>query len=371
MKFLIWNILIFLSPSIFAQNAISSFFPSVRTVNPAILHKRVHGFLAIEHKKTTLKKHQDILTGGILDGVNTEVNLDKNNFYRSGKGPGITFDLLYDQEDGTKVEEFETSSYQRKTETNGKTKTFGGSLDLGGFGVSIKKAEYHNFYDFHVDEVPSLNRETHETELDYLEHIYGVSFTFSGIDFGVYHGRREASGDVSSILYNPSTGAKNDPEVSKIKLKSTIQGVGVGYSSQKFKFEVSYEEQSKTSVSQSNTYLYEYPESDKASKLSLLSELRLSLFSVGFKVSKIAGNFYTFDELISSRVIYVNANEKDARLESTFNFTFGDSLGYSVSGFYSFSSVDYEEESELLDNGELYDTNIKEIKYGASVSYVY
>ena len=359
------------SPDIHAQIANASFFPSVRSINPGVSHLREQGFLSLDSSKTSIKKHQDIQTGGILDGISTDVELNKTTFFRAGKGPGITIELLLDQEDGERTESFATSNYSRTTTTSGKSSVMGGILDLGLFGVMMSKAKYTYFYDFHVDEVPNLNRETHDFDIDYDLLRFGFATEILNLSIGAFYSVQTGEGSVDSILYNPTTGAKNTPEVSTLEYETIMYGAGIGYKSKQYHLEISLEQITEQSGKQSNDYLYEIVIPEKGSRLSFVGEIKLGKIGLGFRVRQINGNFNDIEELISSNMLYLNTDETTSRLENSLNFSYGSGGGFSFSGFYSTSKSNTQEESELLDNDIEYDTTLESTAYGISISYIY
>jgi len=365
------SLFIFFSSDLFAQIASSSFFPNVRSINPGIAHLRTQGFILAESSKTQINKNQDIQSGGILDGVNTKVNLDKTTVFRAGKGPGITIELLADKETGKSVESFETSSYKRSTTTEGSSSVINGVLDLGFIGVMKATANYEYFFDFHVDEVPNLNRETHDKELNYDLTRIGTAFRLFGLSWGAYYSVQSAKGEVKSYLYNPTTGVRAPAESSDLKYETISYGLGTSYVTKKFHIEVSLEKITDQKLKQSNTYLYEEETPTKGQRLSFIGEVKLGKLALGFRVRQIEGGFTDIEQLISSNMLYLNSDESTNRLENSFNFSYGAEKGISFSGFYSTSSLQTQEESDLIDDGTKFDTQTDTVAYGLGISYLY
>lgn len=362
----------FFHPQANAQIANASFFPSMRSINPGVPHLRKSGFMAVDINQTKVHKHQDVVSGGILNGVNTDVTLDKRTVFRAGKGPGFTIAFLFDQEAGETIDSFETATYDRSTTTTAKSTVMGGTIDLGIIGISISKAKYTNFLDYNVGSVPSLNRLTHETELDYNLMRVGTAFEFKGYSIGAFYSTQTAEGKVDSILYNPSTGAKNTPEVNDLEYETTSYGLGAGYLSNKYHFELSFENISKQSLEQSNTYLVDVTTPAIGSRVSLVAEVKFGKIGLGVRYRKIEGNFSDLEQLISSNMLYQNVENSDSRSETGFNFSYGEGSGISLSGFYSSSVLDTEEVSPMF-QGETteYVTETTTTAFGVTVSYVY
>lgn len=362
---------IFLSSYCYAQIANASFFPNMRSINPGVSHLRTNGFISLDASKTEIIQKQDVQTGGIQDGITTTVDLDKRTLFYASRGGGISVEALIDQEVGTRTEGFETSSYERKTTTEGESSVMQGIIDLGLVGILIAKANYSNFNDFHVDEVPNLNRITHDTDLEYTLTRIGTAIEVKGISIGAFYSMQTAKGQVDSILYNPTTGAKNDPEVNELEYETISYGAGIGYTTKTFHFEFSLEKISEQKLKQSNTYLLELDTPSTGQRLSGIAEARFGKLSLGIRLRQVKGNFADLEQLISSNMLYLNAEEQDTRLENSFNFSYGDSKGISLSGFYSTSNTETEEESQVLRNNIDYDTETQITSYGISINYVY
>ena len=362
-------IFMFFTLSVFSQIANNSFFPSNKSINPGVAHLREKGFLSIESSKTTINKKQDIQSGGILDVVKTDVDLSKTTFFGAGSYGFIGIEVLADNEVGETVKSFETSSYERNTTTEGESSVLYGIIDLGIVGIQVASADYQYNYDFHVDEPPNLNRETHKKQLDYNLLKVGSAFEFSGISIGAFYSIQTAEGDVESILYNPTTGAPAPSEFSDLEYETRAYGIGLGYFSKSYHFEFSLEKITDQKLKQSNTYLYEEETPTSGQRISAVMEAKFGKLSLGFRARKIEGGFADLEQLISSNMLYINSDEGDERLETSFNFAYGDSKGLSLSGFYSTSRLDTKEESELLDDGFKYDTLIETLAYGLNISY--
>lgn len=145
----------------------------------------------------------------------------------------------------------------------------------------------------------------------------------------------------------------------------------MGYVTKQYHFELSLEKITDQSLKQSNTYLYDEEIQPKGQRVSVVAEAKFGKLSLGFRARKIEGGFADIEQLISSNMLYQNADESSERLENSFNFSYGDSKGLSISGFYSTSKIEEGQESDLLDDGELYDTIIETTAYGVSLSYVF
>lgn len=103
MKFLI--ILLFLSKNAFAQMTLPSVFPEMKAVNPAVLSLRKAGNMRVTAQVDKIKKIQHVTN---LDGQafivdeNSDIDLKNVNFFRSGRGGGITTEFSADYATGEK-----------------------------------------------------------------------------------------------------------------------------------------------------------------------------------------------------------------------------------------------------------------------------
>lgn len=359
-------------PCSFAQIANSSYFPSMRSINPGVAHLRESGFVSIDSSKTQIKQFQDVKTGGLDNGVNTTVELDKTNLFRAGKGPGITIELLADQEKGKKTEEISKDSLKRTTSTSGSSSVMYGVLDTGFIGLMIGKANYEYLYEFEVGATPNINHYTHDYKIDYELFRFGSAVEIKGISLGGFYSIQTGEGKVDSILYNPSTNTPNSPESSDLEFETISYGLGIGYKSKKYHLELSVERIKEQSLKQSNTYILELEEPGNGERISLVAEAKFGKLGIGSRIRQVKGNFVDLEQLISNNMLYFNVDEDSIRLENSFNFSYGAGKGIGVSGFYSFANNDTEEITELYkDLGTLYPTNTKTISYGLSISYVY
>jgi hypothetical protein len=352
-----------------AQIANASFFPSMRAINPGVAHLRTSGFVSLNSTKTKILKHKDVNLSTIQDGINIEVDLDKSTFFWATKGPGIAFELLLDQESGERVESMEFATFDRSTTTNGKSSVTGGAIDFGFIGITMAKASYQYLYDFSVGEIPNLNRITHDTNLDYTLTRIGAAFDLKGFSIGTFYSIQKAKGQVDSILFNPTTGGANVPEINEVSYETISYGFGLGYVTKTIHLEASLENISKQSLSESNTYLQDLETPPKGSRLSIVGEVKFAKVSLGLRTRQIKGNYSDLEQLISSNML--NTDESDTRLENSFNFAYGASKGFSFSGFYSTSKSDTEEKSGFQGIDFKYPTTTQITSMGLSISYVY
>lgn len=371
LKILTCFLLIFASTNSFSQVANASFFSSMRSINPGVAHLRSVGFLDVAMSQTEINKFQDYTGGSILNGINTDIELNKSTIFYAGKGPGITLEVLADNENASRKEKFETSSYERVTETKGTSSTMKGIIDIGFFGVELGTGKYKYDYLFEVDTPPNLNKETQNTKLDYSLTKIGTAIEVKGVSIGGFYGIQKAKGDVVTTLFNPDNGNPGSPETSDLEYETIFYGLGAGYTSKTLHLELSLEKISKQTLDQTNTYLLELETPKLGQRISAVAEVKFGKLSLGTRVRQIKGNYTDFEELISSNMLSVNSNESDSKLETKFNFSWGSGKGLSVSGFYSTSEVKSEQEIDWLDNGEKYDTTITQKSYGASISYTY
>lgn len=372
MHYLLLLIAIFCPVTSFAQIADASFFPSVKSINPSVAHMRRHGFVALDLSRKNVEKDHDVRQGPIQNGVQTEVELQKATLFRAGKGPGITFELLFDKENGEKVETIDLTSIGKRTTTNEASSTYyGGILDLKYFGLSFGKANYDYFYKFNVGEPPDVSAKDIKQDLDYTNLKLGSAIKVGVLRFGAFLSSLKSSGEFAYTYYDPTTGNKGTTEKFPVTTSSNGYGVGMGVSAAKVRMEASLERMYGNTMEISEDYPDDTEVPPPSSRMSLAGELMFTKIALGVRLRQIKGNFTDLEDIISSNLLYGHLEAEDTRLETTFNFGFGISKGFSFSGFYTQSTVESEEKSPISGSDDKYDAVTKSKAFGVNVSYVY
>jgi hypothetical protein len=355
-----------------AQITDASFFPSMKTINPGVVHLRKLGFMGAELSNRKFEKQHAVSKYGIIGGIKTDVDLKKATLYRAGRGPGITFEGLFDQETGTQVDSSRRSSDSRKTTSEAKSTFFGGNFDFKYFGLSYSRANYNFLYKFRVGQAPTLSAHDIDEKLDYTNIKLGTAFKIGFLRVGAFYLTQKASGQYAYTYYDPNTGNQGTTEDFNASSDGHGYGVGLGSTFRNFRIETSIEKMSEIKVEISDSYPGQLNNTPASSRLSLVTEMQFSKIALGLRARQIKGNFYDLQDIISANLLYKNLTSDDSRFETTFNFGFGISKGLSLSGYYTQSIIKTSEVDPISpDSGDKYDATTTAKAMGVNVSYVY
>jgi hypothetical protein len=365
-------LLLLFSNEAHAQIADASFFPSVKSINPGIAHLRSIGFLALDLGKRNIEKKHEVDTGGIVGGINTDVDLKKGTLFAAGKGKIVNFEALIDQESGEKVEKIKNPTRGDRTITNeASSMYYGGILDLYFVGVSLARANYEYTDKFRVGEVPDVTARDQQKDLSYSALRMGSAFKVKGITLGGYLASLKGEGEWKYTYYDPSTGNRGSTEKFDVETSAKGYGFGLGYTASSFRFETSLEKMYDTKLDVPDDYPQEITEPTDSSRLSLVAEMRLKLFSFGIRVRQISGNYFDLEDIISSNLLYGEMREEDKRLETSFNFSLGSSKGLTYSAFYTQSETETNEKDPIFDPDQKFDAVTKAKAMGVNISYIF
>lgn len=365
-------LLLFTSPA-WAQITDASFFPSVKSINPGITHLRQSSFIAFDMGKKKIEKKHDVPLGGIVGGINTDVDLSKSTFFAAARaGRWINVELLADKESGTRTEEIKNPTRGDRTTTNDASSSyFGGTFDFRFFGISYATANYDYFNKFRVGEVPDLTAYDEDKKLKYGNLKLGSAIKISFLRVGAYVLNQKSSGDFAYSYYDGTTGTKGSTEKYNVSTSAKGYGAGLGVTFPRFRSELTLEQMYDSELSLSDDYPKEVPEPTDASRLTFVGEAKIWIVAVGVRYRRIKGNFTDLEDLISSNLLYDSMGEDDERTETSFNFSFGNSRGFSPSAFYTQSEATNKELSPVFDNGLKYKAVTKSKAYGINLSYLF
>jgi hypothetical protein len=362
-------LLIFMITELKAQVVDSSFFPNQKTINPGIAHLRQTGFLGADISQTSLEK---IVYVPQVDsqGEKTEVSLNKGTFYRAGKGGGITFEFLYDAEEGEKVISFNSLTYgPESTTTTAKSVFQGFVLDLDFIGLSFSNSNYENKFAYRFGSPPTVFAGDDYTYIEFSDVTIGKTFAFGRFRVGGYYRKQTKTGRVDRI-YIDTDGTRSPVDPFKLKGEKVVIGYGLGFTGSNFRFELSHEETNEDTLTVDRPLELELDEIEKSSRSSLVLEVKFWKVAIGTNTSLISNNYFDPQNIIVSELFYATQSPKE-RIQNTFNFSYGTPGGFAVSGFYSESRSSNDERGELFDNGFEYDAEVTSRSYGVNISYVY
>lgn len=371
MKNLLIISLLIISSNALSQISDASFFPSMKSINPGITHMRKQGFLAVDASKEVVDRHQDVLTGGIKDGIQYDLELDKKSFFRAGKGGGFTVEALIDKSEGKLNQSFEDLVGKVDSETTANSTYMAGIIDTSFFGIMLGKASYEYQFYLEADEIPNLVIHDHDWKIDYNVMKLGTVFRFGKVSVGAFYLSQDSKGSVDFSYYNPDDGVKGSTENYPISTETKGYGIGIGYTTNVLHVEVSQEQITSQKLVKGDDFPWDVDEQPKSSRFTLVAETKLKWFAIGLRYREIAGNFYDLEDVISAKLLYDELGKTDTRTDTTFNFSFGSSKGLTYSAFYSQGDVKSVEPVNILDNGEVYPTVTKSEAYGINISYIY
>ena len=356
----------------FAQIADSSFFPSVRSINPGVAHQRAQALVSLDVSKKKIEKNHAVTAGGIVGGIQTDVDLQKNTLFAATKGSWVTFEALADRETGEKTEHINSTTYGERDVTNSASSNyFGGIMDLKLIGVSYATANYNTSYKFRVGTPPDVSAKDLKTDLSYTMLKVGSAFNIKGFTFGVFGMDKKSTGDYAYTFYDPTTGNAGSTEIWPAKTSSRGYGAGLGYTSKTFRIEISSEQMAEANLDVDDNPLEIIKAAPASSRTSASLEVRFGKLDLGARVRNNVGNFTDLEDLISSNLLYGEATASDTRLETSFNFSYGSDKGLTYSAFYTQSESKTDEESTIFANDIEYPATTKSTAYGVNLSYYF
>lgn len=362
-----------ITSSAWAQITDASFFPSVKSINPGITHLRHANFVALDVGKKVIEKKHDVPLGGIVGGINTDVELSKSTLFAAARpGRWINFELLADKEDGTRTEDIKNPTRGDRTTKNDASSSYiGGSFDFRFFGISYSTAKFDYLNKFRVGEAPDLTAYDEDKQLTYGNLKLGIAGKISFLRVGAYVLNQKSSGDLTYTYYDPTTGNKGSSEKHNLSTSAKGYGAGLGFTLPRLRSEITYESMYDNELSLSDDYPKDVQDPTDASRLTFVGEAKISFIAVGIRYRQIRGNFTDLEDLISSNLLYDTMGEDDKRTEMSFNFSLGNSKGFSPSAFYTQSEVTNKELSPVFDNGLKYKAVTKSKAYGVNLSYLF
>lgn len=359
-------------PNASAQIANASYFPNMKSINPGVTHLRQQGFIAVNAGQEKVDRHQEVYTGGLKDGVQYDLKMNKKSLFRAGKGGGMTAEVLYDQAEGELVQSFEDLDGAVDYTTKAKSSYLGGIIDTSWFGLMLGKSSYDYHFFLETGAPPNYWAQDNNWEIDYNVMKLGTIFRFGQhISIGVFYLSQDSNGSVDFTFYDPSTGNKGSTENYTISTETKGYGIGLGYSTPILHVEISQEKITSQKLTKEVDFPLNVEEAPKASRVSFVAETKLKWFSLGMRYREISGNFYDLENIITAKLLYEDLKKTETRSETTFNFSFGKRKGLTYSAFYTTSDTKSQEAVNFIDNGELYPTITKSQAYGLNISYLY
>lgn len=370
MKFLLF-ILCSVAFSAHAQISDVSFFPMMSSINPGVIHMRRGGLIAADHQRNTIEKDHQVTGGGIEDGIQTEVKTSSYTGFMGISTRPVSFELMYKQASGTKDEQSESSTHGDLSFKNDASAGYArGVLDFRFFGVSYAKTdfEYQNMYK--LIEGPSVARYDETIDLAYQDIKVGTAIKIGPLRLGGYYLQQSATGNYNYQPYDAATGAALAPTKSPAKIQNKGAGGALGFTLPTFRMELGFEKLMAGSMKIDSAYPLAVKKPDNAERSSVVVEAKLfSWLNLGLRYRRIKGNYIDLEDILTYHLLYSDLGPDDIRNEIIYNFSFGDSEGFSPSFFIMSSSVTTQEPSPLAGDDEDYKAKTTATSAGVTLLY--
>lgn len=355
MKFLLFTLsALLLAPNCFAQVASSSFFGTMKSVNPAVLNQRPHGHAALKAGKEEVEKYQMVDETANLEGK-TDIEVDTYSFFYGGKGGGfLTSELSYFSSSGERLLKVTENGAPPVSISNdisfSQAKVALGIMNYFGISLIKQSYEFHEKFDFTFDG----NDFFEDEKIDISETIIaaGAILPIGNFNLGFFYESSTQNKDIEEFVVIEGYSEREE------KLSSSLFGMGVGYASKAMHVEMSYE--TKLSSDQG----------DKgANRLAGTVEFKWNKITVGYTGQYFRDGFKDSNNLVFNQLVYPDDGVAD-RLVNTFNFSFSPPQGISFGASISKTSSTEKEVNPLVhDNYGEIDTEVDTFAYSVTLGY--
>lgn len=370
MKFLAF-ILCLISFSAVAQISDVSFFPMMSSINPGVIHMRRGGIIAADHQRNTIEKNHQVTSSGIKDGIQTEVKTGSYTGFVGVSTRPVSLEVLYKKTDGTKKEKSDSTSHGELSFENDASATYSrGMLDFRYFGISYARTnfDYQNMYT--LIEGPSVAKYDETIDLTYVDLKIGSAIKIGPLRLGAYYLNQSAKGQYYYQPYDPATGAALQSTKSPAEFQNKGAGGAVGLTLPTFRMELGFEKLIAGSAKIDSSYPLAVKKPDDSERASLIVEAKLfSWLNLGVRLRRIKGNYIDLEDILSYHLLYSDLGPEDIRHEIIYNFSFGDSEGFSPSFFFMTSTSTTEEPSPLAGDTQSYKAKTTSSTLGLTLLY--
>jgi hypothetical protein len=351
-----------------------SFFPEMKSANPAVISSRRGGQHTLSGNILKIKKDMTLsqTKGAPFDGsAAADVTLTNASYFRGGKGGDFTTEFYAETVSGTRTDTTRnTTTVGTDADNNIKSKAsstyFNIGLGFGSlFGISIGKAQY-TYNASNSQTIAGITYGfTGKTNLNYLSIKPGTSFDFLGLRWGACMDMITATGNFNSTF----TRTGMSPEVSSLPSGDgkSIIGLAVSYSSAMTHLELSREFPTGNNPSNDGTSS-SLSTPPSPSRTSGTIEFDFGDIKFGYKANYYQNSFFDLEKIISSKMLYKNM-DNTSRLENIINFAMGSSQGFSFGASVSYSKVASNEKPDFITATQNQSTNT--VSKGASVKLGY
>ncbi|MGE3610566.1 MAG: hypothetical protein AB7I27_13330 [Bacteriovoracaceae bacterium] len=350
----------------FAQMTLPSVFPDMRSVNPAVIALRKSGQIKLGGQTDKIEKEQKVNTingGSFVYTDNSDINLNNANFFRGGKGGGLTSELYVDATTGKRESTITDASQNISTFTTDVSSTYANFSFGGGngglrWGLGTHHVSYKSKYDFNI----AVNGSSSSSSVE-------NTITVTGVRPGIILGSPSFSLGLYFQYDTLTSKMKSDQPVTSTGTPKNIKyvGVGLGTGGVNGLLEVAVEADPFTKQEKDQA-TGDTPPSPM--KVSLLAERRFGKLVLGYKGMYYKGNYMDYDQIIQNQLIYRNMVD-DARISHIFNFAYGGDKGFSLGVSGGVSNIKNKEKSSIYSSSEKHDTTTKSVSMGARIGYVY
>lgn len=237
-------LLVFLSPTTFAQFTSASLFPEMKAINPAVIGQRSIGMFSAGAARENYEKTQDLSSnfGAGAEGK-SDIEITETRFFYGGKKGGFTTsEVLAIIGSGEKKDTVSRPGSSESANQDVNNQYINVGLGLGKhFGISFSRLTFETDQSFNFNFGGSSFSDTTKFEVEGLI-LRGGALINMGIDIGLYY--EHAMADFTTTSDGSITESSNTfPKV----------GLGLGFNGKSMRLEVGYEKDTKETTEQDGT----------------------------------------------------------------------------------------------------------------------
>lgn len=327
-----------------AQIAAPSFFPNMKSTNPAVISHRklgqytLIGSMSNTDKTTTLSQAKG---SPIEASVESNIKIKGINFFRGGTGPTFATEFSADLTSGVKKDTIEIGESPLTFDNN--VNSYYGNAAFGFakfFGLSVAYVSYA--YKMSVNQSfggVNLNATT-DIKLKLLSLRPGLVLDLGMLSFGGYYDYIKITGQNNQSL--SITGGTPEVTTTTQFDPSQIIGAAAALKGTWYLLEAGYEIMPFEGAPAPGQ-----PKDPTPAKISGAFEIKIGKLGLGIKTNFIKNVFKDIDKIVPSQLLFGNM-AGSSRLENIINFAYGDTKGFAISGAAFYSKFNSEEFSDLI-----------------------
>lgn len=350
---------LFFTAQVHAQMVSASFFPDMKSINPATLNQRSHGQVSFLKGKDSIDKLQ-VGDSAYNEKTTWEIEVDTNSFFYGGKaGKGKSWfnpEIQYLKNSGFRKSQYTANSVEPTTTQNDIDFThMEVGLGIGKyFGISYARQEYNLNYSFKFTIGSNNFEERKNQDIEGSIIRVGGALPLKFLKIAAFYEQASLSEEVDEFVL--MTGI-NRYSASR---KASMIGAGIGFESKKFHMEAGYE------MILSSDDLNGSP-----TRLSGTIEYKIWKIALGYTGRIYQDGFQSNETLVYNEMVYPE-QVNESRLENVFNFAYGASGGILIGGSFSTSKVTAKEKNPYY-NASVppQDTEVESTAYTLKIGYVW